>query len=114
MDKKKLIPIIIAIVLLIVAVFLFFNNRSKKTTYSVLEITYNGEKNEYTDLTNSLYIMVGEHKLILGSIGPYSIIFNYDKDIIFDNKTARDVEIKGGKEQKVCFEANDCFTVIYR
>ena len=119
MNKKKLIPIIFIVILSIVAITLLIsvivkkNNNSDKNAYTKLVVKYNNETKEYTDLTKTAFIMVGDQKFFLGSVEPKRVIIYTNKNVQVDKKDYEDVEINGGKEYKICLADNDCFTITY-
>lgn len=120
MNKKKLIPIILIVVLAIIAIILLINlivkknnEKNGKNPYTKLTITYNNEKKEYEDLSKLQYIMIGEYRFTLGAVEPQKIILYTNRSVSVGNKEYTDVEIKGGKESKVCFDTDDCFTAQY-
>ena len=119
-NKKKLIPIIFIVVLSIVAIILLISLIAKKNSqnntknpYTKLIIKYNGETNEYTDLPKVSNITIGEYKFTLGAVEPSRVIIYTNRQVSVNNKAYTDVEINGGKEYKVCFDTDDCFTAQY-
>ncbi len=114
MKKQKLIPIVIAVILAIVAIILFINLMNKKNeVYSKLIVNYNNETKEYDNLVEVPVISVGSGKFVLGSIEPQRIILASNSSVIVNNETKDEIDIAGGKEQKICFNTNDCFSVTY-
>jgi len=120
MNKKKLIPIILIVVLSILAIILLIslvvkknNQNNTKEGYTKLIINYNNEKKEYKDLSKISSITIGEHKFTLGAVEPSRLIIYTNRQVSVNNKSYTDVEINGGKEYKVCFDTDDCFTAQY-
>ena len=114
MNKRKMVPIIIAVILLLVAVFLFFYNKSKKNLgYTKLIINYNNETKEYKDL-NELKTFDINQSFIVGSVEKTRMIVLAPVDVTVNNKTVKannEIEIIGGNSYNVCFSSNDCFKI---
>lgn len=110
MEKGKLIPIIIAILLFILAIIIFAKNQMSNESFKKLVATYNGEKQEYSNLKVEDVIVVNNTSFWIVSIDKAVVILNSSENLENNSKKSNEFKIQLNKDNMVCFADNSCVT----
>lgn len=109
MKSGKVISVVIAGVLILVAIVLFINLQKNNDTFSILVVSYNGEKQEYKNIEVENVFVVNNVSFWIVSTGKDTIVLN-SSDELYDeeNNKTNEFYVKLKEDTAICFSASDC------
>lgn len=109
MDRKKLLPLILALFLLVVLAILLYSKVINKYSYNKIIAIYNNQKQEQSDLNGELVLVINNVSFWIDSKNKDTLILKSSEKLNDDNDNSTDrFLISTVLDTKVCFKDESC------